>query len=110
LVWKAYFNKNKIDFFHELIIYHPPLLSRSLKSEIEKSYKYGFGKSGLLAKWLFKKGKLIVLYEFIEILVIPILNFFVGLLTLNFKKLFSALAFLSGRVVGLIRGLFYKFV
>ncbi len=110
LVWKAYFNKNKIDFFHELIIYHPPLLSRSLSGEIEKSYKYGFGKSALIAKWLFKRGKLIVSYEFIEMFSIPALNFFVGLFTLNFKKMLTSLAFLAGRIVGLLRGLFYKFV
>ena len=110
LVWKAYFNKNKIDFFHELIIYHPPLLNRSLWGEIEKSFKYGFGKSGLLAKWLFKRRKLIVLYEFFEMLAIPILNFFVGLFTFNFKKMLASLAFLTGRIVGLIRGFFYKFV
>ncbi len=109
LVWKAYFNKNKIDFFHELIIYHPPLLSRSLSGEIEKSYKYGFGKSALIAKWLFKRGKLIVSYEFIEMFSIPALNFFVGLVTLNFKKMLTALAFFAGRIVGLLRGLFYKF-
>lgn len=110
LVWKAYFNKNNIDFFHELIIYHPPLLSRSLSGEIEKSFKYGFGKSGLIAKWLFKKRKMIVFYEFIEMVTIPTFNFFAGLFTLNFKKMLTAIAFFAGRVVGLLRGIFYKFV
>ncbi|HQF41475.1 MAG TPA: glycosyltransferase family A protein [Ignavibacteriaceae bacterium] len=110
LVWKAYFNKNKIDFFHELIIFHPPQLSRSLWGEIEKSFKYGFGKSALVAKWLFKKGKLIVSYEFIEMFSIPALNFTVGLFTLNFKKALTSFAFFSGRIAGLLRGLFYKFV
>lgn len=110
LVWKAFFNKNKIDFFHELIIYHPPVLSRSVSGEIEKSFKYGFGKGGLVTKWLFKNGKLIVFYEFIEMLAIPVYNFFVGLFTLNFKKVLAALASLAGRIAGLLRGIFYKFV
>lgn len=110
LVWKALFNKNKIDFFHELIIYHPPVLSRSVSGEIEKSFKYGFGKGGLVTKWLFKKGKLIVFYEFIEMLAIPVYNFLIGLFTLNFKKMLAALASLAGRIAGLLRGIFYKFV
>jgi hypothetical protein len=110
LVWKAYFNDNKINFFHELIIYHPPILSRSLWDEMQKSYNYGVGKAGLVAKWLFKKGKLVVLYEFFEMLIIPAINILVGIITLNFKKIFTSLAAIAGRLSGLVKGLFYKFV
>lgn len=109
LVWKAFFNNNTIDFSHELIIYHPPVLSRSISDEIKKSYNYGFGKGGLVAKWLFKKGKLIVIYEFVEMFIIPFYNFIFGIITFNGKKILSALAALTGRIVGLIGGLFYKF-
>ncbi|MBE0539752.1 MAG: glycosyltransferase [Ignavibacterium sp.] len=110
LVWKAYFNNKKIDFFHELIIYHPPMLSRSLRDEIKKSYNYGVGKAGLVAKWLFKKGKLFVLYELFEMFAIPAINIFIGIFTLNIKKIIISIAAITGRVSGLIKGLFYKFV
>lgn len=110
LVWKAYFKNKEIDFFHELIIYHPPMLSRSLGDEIKKSYNYGVGKAGLVAKWLFKRGKLIVLYEFFEMFVIPAINIFIGIFTLNIKKIIASIAAITGRVSGLIKGLFYKFV
>lgn len=109
LIWRAYFKKKRIKFFHELIIYHPPVLSRSLYGEMEKSYKYGMGKAGLVAKWLFKKGKLIVLYELFEMLTIPVITIFLGIFTFNFKKVLTSLAAIAGRVAGLIRGLFYKF-
>lgn len=110
LVWKAYFNDNKINFFHELIIYHPPVLSRSLWGEMQKSYNYGVGKAGLVAKWLFKKVKLVVLYEFLEMFILPVINILVGIITLNFKKIFTSLAAIAGRLSGLVKGLFYKFV
>lgn len=110
LVWKAYFNDKKINFFHELIIYHPPILSRSLWGEMQKSYTYGVGKAGLVAKWLFKKGKFVVLYELFEMLIIPVLNILVGIITLDFKKIFTSLATIAGRLFGLVKGLFYKFV
>lgn len=110
LVWKAHFNDNKINFFHELIIYHPPVLSRSLWGEMQKSYNYGMGKAGLVAKWLFKKGKLVVLYEFLEMFIIPFINILVGIITLNIKKILTSLAAIAGRLTGLVKGLFYKFV
>jgi len=110
LVWKAYFNHKKIEFFHELIIYHPPVFNRSISGEIEKSFKYGFGKAGLVSKWLFKKGKLVVLYEFWEMLIIPAINILVGIFTLNIKKILTSSAAIAGRLTGLVRGLFYKFV
>lgn len=110
LVWKAFFSHKKIDFFHELVIYHPPVLSRSISDEIKKSFKYGFGKAGLVAKWLFKKGKLIVLYELFEMFVVPLYDLFIGVFKLNIKKILAALASLTGRFVGLLRGIFYKFV
>ncbi len=109
LVWSAYFKKKRINFFHELIIYHPPVLSRSLYGEMEKSYKYGMGKAGLVAKWLFKKGKLIVLYELFEMLALPVITIFLGIFTVNFKIVLASLATIAGRVTGLVRGLFYKF-
>lgn len=110
LVWNAFFNHKKIDFFHELIIYHPPVFSRSFSDEIKKSFKYGFGKAGLVAKWLFKKGKFAVLYEFFEMFAVPVYDFFIGIFTLKPKRMITALASLSGRIVGLLRGVFYKFV
>ena len=68
------------------------------------------GKAGLVAKWLFKKGKFVVLYELFEMLIIPVLNILVGIITLDFKKIFTSLATIAGRLFGLVKGLFYKFV
>lgn len=109
LVWKAFFNKNKIDFFHELIIYHPPILNNSISDEIKKSFRYGFGKGGLVAKWLFKEKKIVVIYELVEMIAVPFYNIIIGFFTLNIKKILSAFSSITGRVIGLIRGLFYKF-
>lgn len=109
LVWKAYFTHKNIEFFHELIIYHPPIMSLSLWGEMQKSYNYGVGKAGLVAKWLFKKSKLVVLYEFLEMLALPTINIIVGIITFNFKKTLTSLAALFGRIIGVARGLLYRF-
>lgn len=109
LVWRAFFNRYKIDFFHELVIYHPPMLSRSLGGEMDKSFKYGVGKAGLVSKWLFKKGKLLVIYELTEMFFIPLVHIIIGIFSLNLKKILSNFAAIGGRIFGLIKGIFYRF-
>lgn len=107
--WKVYFSEFKQEFFPELKVYHPPALNLSLKEEIKKTYRYGRGKGALVNKWLFRRGKLIVLYELAEMFVVPFFNSLRGLLTLKLKRTITPYSAFAGRLVGLLKAFFYKF-
>ncbi len=101
LCWKAYFKKKEIDYFPELIVYHLPPFQESMKVAFKKSFKYGKGKGALVFKWLIKKRKFIVLYEFFEMLIVPVIHIVRGILTLRFTLCISGLGSFWGRVYGL---------
>ena len=103
ICWKAYFSGKKIEFFPELIVYHLPPFNESIKSGFKKAFKYGVGKGALVSKWLFKKKKIKVLYELMEMLIIPFIQSLRGLITLKFGLIATNFAALAGRIYGMIK-------
>ena len=104
--WKAFFAKKEMEFFPELIVYHVPPFQESVKTGFKKSFKYGVGKGALVWKWLVKKGKPVVLYELIEMIIIPFIHFFRGIFTLRPQLIVTHIASLSGRIYGLLKAPF----
>ena len=78
-------------------------LSRTVFS---KAFKYGVGKGALVSKWLFKKKKLKVIYELLEMITVPFIQSIRGLFTFKFGLIATNLAALTGRFYGMIKYLF----
>ena len=68
-----------------------------------KAFKYGVGKGALVSKWLFKKKKLKVSYELIEMLTVPFIQSFRGIVIFRFGLVASNFAALTGRIFGMIK-------
>jgi GT2 family glycosyltransferase len=104
--WKAYFSGKNMEFFQELIVYHVPPFNESAENGFNKSFKYGVGKGALVSKWLFKKKKIKVLYELIEMITVPFIQSFRGLVTLKFGLIATNFAALIGRIYGMFKYIF----
>jgi len=104
--WKAYFAGKNMEFFRELIVYHVPPFNESLNKGFHKAFKYGVGKGALVSKWLFKKKKIKVLYELLEMITVPFIQSIRGLLTFKFGLIAANLAALTGRLYGMIKYIF----
>jgi len=104
--WKAFFAKKEMEFFPELIVYHVPPFHESIKRGFKKSFNYGVGKGALVWKWLFRKRKIIVIYELLEMIVVPFIHFLRGIFTLRGQLIITHLGSLSGRIFGLLKAPF----
>jgi len=104
--WRAFFAHKKMEFFKELVVYHVPPFQETLKTGFTKSFKYGVGKGALVWKWLFRKHKLIVMYEFIEMFTVPFILMLRGAVTLRLPIITSNIAAIAGRITGLVRAAF----
>jgi GT2 family glycosyltransferase len=104
--WKAYFAGKKMEYFPELIVYHIPPFNESVKTGFKKAFFYGVGKGALVGKWLFKRRKIKVLYELIEMFIVPFIQSIRGLIALRFALIPTNFAALSGRIYGMIKYLF----
>ena len=104
--WKAFFAEKKMEYFSELIVYHVPPFNESVRKGFKKAFKYGVGKGALVSKWLFKKKKIIVVYELLEMLTLPFIHALRGLFTLKFGLISSNFAAFVGRIYGMIKYLF----
>ncbi len=106
--WKAYFAGKQMEYFPELIVYHVPPFNESVKAGFKKAFNYGVGKGALVSKWLFTKGRIKVLYELFEMIVIPFIQFFRGIVTLKFGLAINNIGILSGRLFGLVKYFFFS--
>lgn len=104
--WKAYFNKIPMAYEPSLTIYHVKPYAGTWRHSLTKSFKYGIGKGALVAKWLVSEKKTVVLYEAIEMTLIPISKFVISVISLNLKNATIALSSLLGRYSGFI--LYFK--
>jgi GT2 family glycosyltransferase len=101
--WKAFFSEKNMEYFPELIVYHVPPFNESYKEGFSKAFKYGVGKGALVAKWLFKKKKFKVIYEFLEMITVPFIQSIRGLFTLKFGLIATNFAALMGRIYGMFK-------
>jgi len=105
--WKAYFNKIPMLYEKDLIVYHIKPYAGDLKHSVNKAFTYGVGKGALICKWL-RKGRLIILYELLEMEIIPLWLILKAILTINFREVLISLASLAGRNLGILKFLFGK--
>lgn len=104
--WKAYFNNIPMEFFKELKVYHLPPFNESIKKGFSKAYKYGVGKGALVYKWLVRKRKIIVIYELIEMLVLPFFISILGIIKLKPQLLITNFGTIIGRIYGFTKAIF----
>lgn len=105
LCWNAYFNKHEMEFFPELMVYHIPPSNESLKGGTKKAFYYGVGKGALVYKWLVKRKKLKVIYELIEMFIVPIIQAIRGIFIFKPQLIITNMASVVGRVFGLIKAM-----
>lgn len=103
--WKAYFNKVPMEFFPQLKVYHLPPFNESIKEGFSKSFKYGIGKGALVYKWLIKKGKLVVIYELGEMLIVPFIVSILGIIKLKPQLVATNFAAIVGRIFGFFKAI-----
>jgi GT2 family glycosyltransferase len=106
--WNAFFNKIPMEFFPQLKVYHIPPFNESIRTGFKKAFNYGVGKGALVFKWLVIKKKLIVLYEFGEMLIVPFIQSLKGLIFLKPQLLITNIAAVSGRLYGIAKAIFTK--
>jgi len=101
--WKAYFSKIPMDFFPELIVYHIKPYAGDYEHSKQKALSYGIGKGALVGKWLIREHKLLVLFELVEMLCIPMAQMFISLIKVDFKMANIYLKSIEGRCLGFYR-------
>ena len=101
--WNAFFNGFNMLYAPELVVFHVPPFTGSIESEVEKAFRYGQGKGALVAKWLFSRKKLLVIFELAEMLTYPILRSLLDLLRFDFNRIRINFSTWHGRVSGLFR-------
>lgn len=108
--WKAFFQKVPMEFYPELVVYHQPPFNESVRRGFKKSFLYGIGKGALVYKWLIKNRKIIVLYEFVEMIFVPLALSLMGIIRLKPQLAVTSFASLSGRLYGFLKAIFIKTV
>jgi GT2 family glycosyltransferase len=108
LCWKAFFNKVPMEFFPQLKVYHIPPFNESINKGFIKAFKYGVGKGAMVYKWLIEKRKIIVLYEFGEMLIMPFFLSLLSIIKLKPQLIATNFAALAGRLTGFIKAMFIK--
>jgi GT2 family glycosyltransferase len=104
--WNAYFKKCKMEYFPELKVYHVPPFNESIKKGFKKAFYYGIGKGALVYKWLVKKRKLVVIFELIEMFIVPITQSIRAILLLKPQLILMNIAAMMGRILGFIKAIF----
>jgi glycosyltransferase involved in cell wall biosynthesis len=101
--WKAYFNNNSMKYCPEMKVFHiKPYAGTYIESKA-KAFHYGIGKGALVSKWLFQNMKLVVLYEFIEMFLVPTIKIIFFILSMKFKDVMIQVLMIKGRMLGLFR-------
>ena len=108
LCWNAFFNKVPMEFFEELKVYHIPPFNESIKKGFIKAFKYGVGRGAMVYKWLIEKRKIVVLYEFGEMIILPFFLSLLSILKLKPQLIATNFAALVGRLTGFIMAMFIK--
>lgn len=106
LCWKAFFEGVNMEYFPQLEVYHVPPFQESVRKGFIKAFKYGIGKGALVYKWLFKKKKIIVTYELLEMMIVPFIQMLRGIFVLKFQLIPNSIATISGRLFGLLKAFF----
>lgn len=104
--WHAYFAGVKMEYFPELKVFHVPPFNLSVKTGFTKAFSYGVGKGALVYKWLIKKRKLKVLFEFVEMFIVPVLQSVRSIFILKPQLILTNIAAVSGRIYGFIKAFF----
>lgn len=104
--WKAYFSGVKMEYFPELKVYHVPPFNLSVKKGFKKAFGYGVGKGALVYKWLIQKRKYKVIYELIEMLIVPFIQSIRAIFILKPQLILTNFAAVSGRVYGFLKAFF----
>ena len=98
--WKCYFAKAQMQFIPELQVVHIPPFNESFEIGLRKSYKYAVGKGALVSKWLLEKHQPLVLWELVEMLVVPPVQITRGVLTLKPSLALNNFGVWWGRLFG----------
>lgn len=106
LCWNAFFNDVNMEYFPELKVYHVPPFNESIREGFKKAFYYGIGKGALVYKWLVKKGKAVVIFELIEMFIVPILQCIRAILIFKPQLIVTNIASVMGRVYGFIKAVF----
>lgn len=102
LCWKAIQARAPMAYLNRLVVFHPPAHDKDTVFAIKKSFRYGRGKGALAGKWCFERPSLLGAWEFLEMLAIPPLNAFRGVLRGELRQILIQAATFTGRLLGFI--------
>ena len=102
--WKAFFSGKKLAYRKNLIVFHVPPFQENYQLAFSKSYRYGRGKALLVKKWLWEEKQVWVLLELAEMLLVPLAQVILGLITGKFARSVAA----AGSWLGRLNGLFFQ--
>lgn len=100
--WKVFFSKYQMLYEKDLKVFHVRPYAQSFNDNVRKAYRYGIGKGALVAKWLFRKRKLYVLYEVFEMTAVPLFQSVKALVTLRLKDIPVYFSSLISRYIGML--------
>jgi GT2 family glycosyltransferase len=103
--WKAYFKKVPMLYCPELRVLHIKPYEGNTREANQKAFSYGVGKGALITKWLIKNRKIIVLYELLEMFIVPLIKMFQGSIKLDKKLFLTSIYSLKGRCYGLVKSI-----
>jgi GT2 family glycosyltransferase len=106
LAWNAFFNGFKMSYTPELVVFHVAPFAGELKQELKKAFRYGLGKGVLVRKFILK-GKFKVLFEILEMMILPFLRLPMFFLKFKYKEVLIQIATFCGRFYGLFIMRFY---
>jgi GT2 family glycosyltransferase len=101
--WKAYFHGKKMLYCPEMKVYHIKPYAGTYQESKAKAFHYGIGKGALVSKWMIQHKKLVVMYELIEMFIVPMLKSLFFILTFRFEDMMIQISAMKGRLIGLIR-------
>lgn len=101
--WKAFFADVPMEFFKELVVYHIKPYAGDFKHSMNKAYQYGLGKGALVQKWLIRKHQPVVLFEFMEMLLIPLAQILWAILRLKFLEVPIYATVFYSRLLGFVK-------
>ncbi|MCY4523491.1 MAG: glycosyltransferase [Halobacteriovoraceae bacterium] len=102
-IWKAYFAKVPMAYHREMIFYREREPSKGFISKSKANFSKGVAHGGLVGKWLIENRKVVVLYELMEMMILPLVKMFCYFIIFEPRKLLLQVPFILGRPWGLIK-------
>ncbi len=109
LAIKAYFSNIERVYVPELQVLHVKPYGMGFVNSMYKAFFYGLGKGALVQKWLVLNLKPILMVEFLEMQIVPLIKIFFSLIKLRVDNSLIHFCSLIGRYLGFFSSCLFSF-